>query len=109
MSFEGSSFSAGRHKETVPQTTPQGTMENRQTMSTESGMSRDKFLFGDTSSFGPLFQAGAMKRHRQTEAASRSRFENIFAQANEYENESSASGFCHKVFTLPVGEDQYNM
>lgn len=74
-----------------------------QTKSTASEVSRDKVLCPD-SALVSQFLPVSSKRHRQTEAVNRSRYADIFPQTN-FGGLSSDNGFCHDVFTVPLGND----
>ena len=87
-SFEGVpelSFESGNH--ILPMT--------RNIMDGQSKSTASEF-----SSFGAV----PAKRYRQTEAANRSRFAEIFA-ANGMDKLSSDNGFCHQVFPTPLYEE----
>ena len=61
---------------------------------------QSKSTASEFSSFGAV----PAKRYRQTEAANRSRFAEIFA-ANGMDKLPSDNGFCHQVFPTPLYEE----
>ena len=61
---------------------------------------QSKSTASEFSSFGAV----PAKRYRQTEAANRSRFAEIFA-VNGMDKTSSDNGFCHQVFPTPLYEE----
>lgn len=87
---------------TCPSEDPQKRVTTgEETKSTSSEVSRGKRPFPEASPFS----LGQMPRHRQTEAATRTRYAEIFAPSKQ-DQLSSDFGFYQQVFSTPLCEDE---